>query len=205
MTTFINGRSFKDRSLNVILSKITECEQVRLRLYNKRWKPWTEEGDKLNKFWGMYKRDKICINFSEYGFNSNVLTTPEELALIVDEKKLPLLIHDPKWASALNVIEKRLKGELQPPLKRQDLLDEYFRLQIRDKHIGMIHGWYKELLYHYLRSNHLNNIYNHNRTVQLIVLTNNNRNFYVTLTKNNFHLHSQSEIYNVDEKDSTGD
>jgi hypothetical protein len=149
----------KIRSLSHISSSLQKAYSIKKNLLGKKWNAWYDQGHAAGKFYGMTgarkkiglagKKIKLIYTFSEDGFSSSGIGQSDYKLQVqtASEDELMLMVADPN----LRVfVSDRLIGALQTIPCRQDLVDEYDRLTIRNDHCYSVIGANKNLLIGYI-------------------------------------------------------
>jgi len=154
----------KVRSLSHISSSLQKAYSIKKNLLGKKWSVWYDKGRIARKFYGMTndvdimsdvlyagvalfpeKKIKLIYTFSEDGFSSAGISQSEYKLQVqtASEDELMLMVADPN----LRVfVSDRLIGALPTIPCRQDLVDEYDKLTIRNDHCYSVIGANKNLL-----------------------------------------------------------
>ncbi len=185
---FIYGKTYRLRSINLILKRIAGLKAQREKFYDIVIGPWCKEASAIGTFWGREKNQnkrlagpQIVFEFSERGYSTNSAETDITLqALIVDNNKIPLMIHDPKWKSVVEILEERLKGKEKQIPQCQDLVTRHQKFSIRDNHWSRVYGMYLELLYHLIQEKQLTE--KSGGCEKLVVLKNEGLDFYILIS-----------------------
>jgi len=159
----------KIRSLSHISSSLQKAYSIKKNLLGKKWSVWYDKGHAAGKFYGMtwaksngclrFKKIKLIYTFSEDGFSSSGIG-PEGARFLypwqseyklqvqtASEDELMLMVADPN----LRVfVSDRLIGALTAIPCRQDLVDEYDKLTIRNDHCYSVIGANRKLLVDYI-------------------------------------------------------
>jgi len=203
---YTHGKEYKLRPVELVLKKLLELQGLRKKFIETIYKPWYDEGQAIGSFWGRERNSnknlagpQIVFEFSDQGYSHSSIEGHLYLqALVAKDDAIPLMVHDPKWKKVLSVLEDRLKGTLKPIVQRQDLITRHQNFTIRERHIGLVKGCYKELLYDILRNKYYEQVYS-TRTTQnkLLILKSNGHDFYIQLENCNPRLLDDSEIFSV--------
>ena len=157
----------KIRSLSHISSSLQKAYTIKKNLLGKKWSVWYDKGRIARKFYGMtrvrdisaelslvllrstVKKIKLIYTFSEDGFSSSGIGQSEYKLQVqtASEDELMLMVADPN----LRVfVSDRLIGALTAIPCRQDLVDEYDKLTIRNDHCYSVIGANRKLLVDYI-------------------------------------------------------
>jgi hypothetical protein len=157
----------KVRSLSHISSSLQKAYTIKKNLLGKKWSVWYDKGRIARKFYGMtrvrdisaelslvllrstVKKIKLIYTFSEDGFSSSGIGQSEYKLQVqtASEDELMLMVADPN----LRVfVSDRLIGALTAIPCRQDLVDEYDKLTIRNDHCYSVIGANRKLLVDYI-------------------------------------------------------
>jgi len=157
----------KIRSLSHISSSLQKAYSIKKNLLGKKWSVWYDKGRIARKFYGMtrvrdisaelslvllrstVKKIKLIYTFSEDGFSSSGIGQSEYKLQVqtASEDELMLMVADPN----LRVfVSDRLIGALTAIPCRQDLVDEYDKLTIRNDHCYSVIGANRKLLVDYI-------------------------------------------------------
>ena len=138
-----------------LLPKVIETlrfkwETIRRAYFNAYWEPWWNKvkAQKLTKFWGYHTHNDtkyVIFNgeiFGDEGFSHDFLSDNcndyEKLYRILPIEELPLHINDPMGDEAKRIYRGRCDGSIQPYPHRQDLVDEYYRVDKRCERLNGI-------------------------------------------------------------------
>jgi len=158
----------KVRSLSHISSSLQKAYTIKKNLLGKKWSVWYDKGRIARKFYGMTndvdimsdvlyagvalfpeKKIKLIYTFSEDGFSSAGISQSGYKLQVqtASEDELMLMVADPN----LRVfVSDRLIGALTAIPCRQDLVDEYDKLTIRNDHCYSVIGANRKLLVDYI-------------------------------------------------------
>lgn len=130
--------------------------RVRSRNFS-RFREWVDEcegrfnRDGVRGFWGYVGKGRIIFRFSSEGYNYGYVSSLSQIIEVSLDRDLPLMIEDPVYFGCRSLIEDRLSGKLRGLPQYQDLVDDYFRGELREEHCYRVLRIYSELLSDYLR------------------------------------------------------
>jgi len=173
------------RPIKQILDRLTLIEDLRTAFFESHWKPWFEKVRKVERiqfkcpgtFWGYLGKEKILFEVNDFSYSHTAPTSKTALTLVADDNDLPLMMGNPAYDT--DVLEQRLKGIKGFP-HRQDLTDEFVRLDLRNNHLNATFGGYEREL---LNRFYCNLILGKNKInpPRLLIIKRKNRTFCIDL------------------------
>lgn len=191
----IDGHFLKNRTIELISERLQASENIKYRLFKDHWNPWYKKARKVGLFWGKAKNgqkkfSKILYEVTDTGYTTSWVLDGTDLIRTANPRKLPLMLDAPEFTDLKPSIINALKGELTMAKKRQDLVNEHIRLEIRLKHINKVCTCYKNMLKKYIRDKYSDRIYDRYEQPFILILN---------IRKYTYHFYcSRTEINDLD-------
>jgi len=142
---------------------------------------WWDEAKRVSPFYGVLKKNKYIIEIGE-GLGCNQVNDPLEILQTTPRNQYPTLLgafpfNDDEGKALL---EQALKGKIKALPLRQDLMDRYRKIDVRENHVRYVVGVYRSLMETYVLKKHQEVIYGRRYEPTSVVMKVNGREYRFT-------------------------
>jgi hypothetical protein len=206
-----NDHWYKIRTVFEASRRLQQALDIHQKFLAGPWNKWFEDCSTVKIFYGLTKEYYSIYEVSDRGYSHNHINRKnpsasemERVIQMAENADLPLMLEDPKYQDYKSLIEKRFNGKLQPIVRRQDLVKEHKRLELRLDHIRSVISTYRMFLQDYVMRKFRDKIYDKYRRSLIVILNVEGHlyHYYVGRSDNDLELADLVEYHTVkaDEK-----
>jgi hypothetical protein len=168
---------YKIRTVFEASRRLQKVLDIHQKFLKGPWSKWFDDCSAVKIFYGLTKEYYSVYEVSGEGYSHNHIyrenpstSEMERVIQMAKDADLPLMLEDPKYRDHKSLIEKRFNGKLRAIVRREDLVKEHRRLELRLDHIRSVISTYRMFIQDYVMRKFRDKIYDKYRRSLIVIL-----------------------------------